>query len=202
MNITINIIILSVIILYFIEWLYMIHSCEHQVFESYTNRSRWIELDLCFNSYASFGLLFIINKCSFGLLHVVDKFSFSLLHVVDKFSFGLLHVVDTFSFGLSRIYDEPFTIIMIVLVGLFAGGVINRSSDLGITMMELFHTIRHDMSIALNELWSSIKNAIMTVYRSITLVKIIELSFLGLILKSLSELPPLLFKTFDKTAKL
>ena len=33
------------LILYFSEWLYTTYSCDNQVFQSYTNRSEWSELE-------------------------------------------------------------------------------------------------------------------------------------------------------------
>jgi hypothetical protein len=98
-------------------------------------------------------------------------------------------------------YDEPFIIIIIVLVALCAGGAINRQSDVGITITEAFHTIRQDLSTAVKELWISFKDAFYYLCNTVTFVKVIELSFLGLLLKSLPELMNFVFKTLDKTAK-
>jgi hypothetical protein len=53
MSTFINTLIVLLLILYFIEWAYVIYSCERKVYALKTNTSIWIELDACFSSHSS-----------------------------------------------------------------------------------------------------------------------------------------------------
>jgi hypothetical protein len=79
-------------------------------------------------------------------------------------------------------------------------GVINRRSDLGQTTSDVFIAIRQDMSAALKELWSTLKDTFMSLYRTATIVKVIEVFFIGSVLSCVPELLQFLLKTMSKVA--
>jgi hypothetical protein len=100
-----------------------------------------------------------------------------------------MYFLDKISFGLSRIFDESFTTAMIVHIGLFTCGAINRQSDLGITTIDVFVATCEDVATVLKELWCSLTNAFITLYNTVTIAKVMQILVIGLLLPCF---PPLL----------
>ncbi|CAF0982412.1 unnamed protein product [Adineta ricciae] len=90
------------LILYSLQWLYITHSCDNQVLQSYTNRSKWSELESCFALYSSFGLAVIVAKLSFGLSQIYDDPTHLLMLSVTQ-AFDVIHK------DLKQIFNELWT---------------------------------------------------------------------------------------------
>ena len=152
----ISMLIFSFCVMLFIESCYIKYSCERQMIFSNKPASQ-LDLNACVSSYSSSGLSYLIDKAGCGIVYVVEQFS-----------------------------NQPFTMTFMILIGLFTYGAINRRSDVGQTTSDVFIAVRQDMSTVFTELWSTLKDAFMTFYRTITIAKIIEVFFIGFILSNIT----------------
>jgi hypothetical protein len=69
-------------------------------------------------------------------------------------------------------------------------------------MAEALGAFRHDVTLAIHEIWTSAKTVCETLFKSITVVKIIELTLIGLFLAFLPDAFNVLLKTLAKLGKL
>lgn len=112
-----------------------------------------------------------------------------------------MYILNRIPFGLSRIYDEPFSTAIVVLIGLFTYSIIFRQTDVGRTTTDVFQAVREDITAAFKELWSCFKDACITLARTVTVVKLLEILIIGILLSSLPDALQFLFKTLYKIAK-
>jgi hypothetical protein len=124
------------------------------------------------------------------------------VHIVDKVSFGLVYIVDKVSFGLYLMHQQPFYTTIIVFIGVLIYGTATRQIDFNRIATEIFNAIREDISTSLNEIWLSFQNAFITLYRTITIVKLMEIIIIGLLLSSLPDVLNFFVKTLFKVAKI
>ncbi|CAM2721838.1 unnamed protein product [Rotaria socialis] len=73
------------------------------------------------------------------------------------------------------IFDHKSSIIMFILFGLFLSGALNRQSGVFQTASDVFHVLRDDLLKATMKIWSSFQLVLVSLYRVITVVKVIEI---------------------------
>jgi hypothetical protein len=117
-------------------------------------------------------------------------------------SLGLNYLIDKFAIGIIYIFEHLIQTMMIILICLSSYGSFNRNSDVAVTMSSAIDAFRHDLKLASNEIWTSMKNVCTALSRSITIIKIIELLLIGLFLGSLPDVLNFLLKTLAKLGKL
>ena len=225
-------VILCFLILYFMQWVYIMYSCEKKLMFVSTNRSTFEDMNLCLTSHSS----------PVGLELIVEKFSFSFIYFIEKISFATSKIGEQTSNIIMKIYEESSKIIVIttVIIFMYPGRKIrymygrifnrntaqirpftarlhsltehcklslgyagvNRRSDAANTIREIFHATRDDLSAIFRELRSSFKEAFNLLYNTLTIVKISEVIIIGMLLSGLHEILDFLSKAISKTAKI
>ncbi len=92
-------------------------------------------------------------------------------------------------------HQQPFYTTIIVFIGVLIYGTATRQIDFNRITTEIFNAIREDISTSFNEIWLSFQNAFITLYRTITIVKLMEIIIIGLLLSSLPDVLNFFVKT-------
>lgn len=164
------------------QWYYSITRCEKETLSSTTviNETRFNNFDRCILIYSSKGLPYLIE---IFLLNIQLLF----IQILS---------------GIEWILYHKAIICMFMFICLSVYGTIHRQSDAFITLSAVFHLLRQDLLAAMFELWSSFKNTFITLFRVITVVKVMEIIVIGLFLSGVLDLVDFLSKTLAKTAKI
>ena len=133
----------------------------------------------------------------------------SSIHTFAGFEWIFIHTfagvgwifIQTFA-GVEWIFNHQSTVIIFIFIFIFSYGALNRQSDAFKTMLDVFHALREDLSSAMIEIWSSFKTGLISLYRVITVVKIIEIVVVGLFLSYVSDGFGLFLKTLAKLAEI
>ena len=153
-------VILWFLLLYFMQWLYIMQSCEKKVVLVSTNQSNFDDMNRCLNSYST-------------------PFSLEIF---------IVYIVEKISFVISKVYEEAANIIIIVVVMIFIYAGINPHSNARNTLRDIINAIRQDISTICRELWSSFEQAFTTLYNTLTIVKISEIIIMSALLSKLPDM--------------
>ncbi len=123
------------------EWYYTITSCEKKTLSTSRNETTLAIFEQCIQVYSAKGLL------------------------------RLIEVLCTYTAdSIQWFFHNQSSIIVFILLFLFFYGIFNRRSDTFRTMSDVFQIAREDLLSACMELWSSFKNALISLHRTITAV--------------------------------
>jgi len=189
------------IIIFSIEWFYTIFKCEKGTLVTATNQTSLDDFDKCIKLYSSKGLPYLIETVVVILQWIFTQTSLGAQWIFTQTSLGVQWIFTQTLLGVQWIFDNKFATIVLILTCLSSYGAAHRQSDAFYTMVDVFHVIREDTSAAFNEIWLSIKNGLITLYRAITVVKFIEIIVIGLFLANAPEALNFLTKSLAKVAK-
>ena len=103
--------------------------------------------------------------------------------------------------GVQWIFNNQSTVIIFMFSFISSYGAFNRQSDAFKTMLDVFNALREDLATAMMEIWSSLKNGLISLYRAITVFKVIEIVIVGLFLSNVPDVFSFLLKALGKVAK-
>jgi hypothetical protein len=106
------------------------------------------------------------------------------------------HLIDLCAWlNICKIFISIFTSVSIY-------SIINRNSDARFTIADIYHAIRNYTKEVVAEVWTAFKSAVVSMSKILSIIKLMELMFVGCVLMLIPKLFDFIIKTSQKLSKI